>query len=243
MKLEIKNLHVEVEGKEILKGINLTIENGSKHAIMGKNGSGKSTLVNTIAGHPKYNITQGEILIDGENINEWTPDKRAIAGIFLSFQYPIEIEGVTLTNFLRTAYNSINKDNPKSISQFFKYLKEKMDELEIDKSFARRYLNKGFSGGEKKKSEILQMSVLNPKIILLDETDSGLDVDALEIVGKGIEKIQDDKKSFLVITHYERILKYIKPDFVHIMKDGKIIKSGDATLAKQIEEQGFKDLE
>ena len=239
MRLEIKDLHVSVDGNEILKGINLVIEKGSTHALMGRNGSGKSTLANTIAGHPKYEITKGEILLDGKNMVELSADKRAASGLFLSFQYPVEIEGITMSNFLRTAYNSINPTNQKTLPEFHKYLKEKMSDLEMDKTFARRYLNKGFSGGEKKKAEILQMSVLQPKSIILDETDSGLDVDALRIVGEGVTKLQDGEKSFLVITHYERILRYIKPDFVHIMKDGKIVKSGGAELAKEIEEGGF----
>jgi len=240
MKLEIKNLHVSVDDKEIIKGLNLEIESGTTHALMGRNGSGKSTLANTIAGHPKYIITEGDILLDGVSIRELSPDKRAKLGVFLSFQYPVEIEGLTLANFLRSAYNSVYPDNKKSLIEFHRYLKEKMLELDIDSKFSRRYLNKGFSGGEKKRAEILQMNVLQPKMIILDETDSGLDVDALKIVGEGLTRLRNEKKSFLVITHYERILKYVKPDFVHIMKDGKIIKSGGPELAKLIEDNGFE---
>lgn len=242
MRIEIKDLHVSVQGLEILKGVSLTIEKGSTHALMGRNGSGKSTLANVIAGHPKYEITSGSIILNGEDITELSPDKRAALGLFLSFQYPVEIEGVTLSNFLRTAYNSINKEEQKSLPEFHKYLKEKMEELDIDRSFARRYLNKGFSGGEKKRAEILQMSVLQPKCIILDETDSGLDVDALRIVGEGVTKLRNEERSFLVITHYERILRYIKPDHVHIMKEGQIVKSGGPELAKEIEEQGFDNI-
>ena len=242
MMLEIKDLHVTVEGKEILKGINLTVKQGSTHALMGRNGSGKSTLANTISGHPKYEITSGSITLNGEDIAELSPDKRAALGLFLSFQYPVEIEGVTMSNFLRTAYNATHQQTQKSLPEFHKYLKEKMTELDMDSSFARRYLNKGFSGGEKKRAEILQMSVLQPNCIILDETDSGLDVDALRIVGEGVSKLRNETRSFLVITHYERILRYIEPDFVHIMKNGKIVKSGGAELAKQIEEKGFENL-
>jgi Fe-S cluster assembly ATP-binding protein len=215
------------------------LKNNPVTAIIGPRQCGKSTLANTIAGHPKYKITKGQILLEGRDITEMSPDKRAAAGLFLSFQYPVEIEGVTLSNFLRTAYNSINGDNKKSLSEFNKYLKEKMKELDMDSSFSKRYLNKGFSGGEKKRAEILQMSVLRPKMIMLDETDSGLDIDALKIVGEGVTKLKNRERSFLVITHYERILKYITPDFVHIISDGQIVKSGGAELAKQIEDFGF----
>lgn len=242
MKLEIKNLYVEVEGKEILHGITLTLEKGQVHAIMGPNGSGKSTLANTLMGHPKYEVTQGEILLDGEDITEMDPDKRAQLGLFLSFQYPQEIEGVTLANFLRTAYNATHPDAQKDMLGFHKYMKEKMAELQIDMKFARRYLNKGFSGGEKKRAEILQMSILQPSYILLDETDSGLDVDALKIVGEGVNRLRSPDRAFMLITHYHRILTYIKPDFVHILKDGNLIKTGGEELAHLIEEKGFESI-
>lgn len=239
MKLEIKNLYAKVKEKVILKGITLTIETGKVYALMGPNGSGKSTLSQVLMGHPKYIITKGEILLDGKDITNLSPDKRAKLGLFLSFQYPTEITGVTLTNFLRASYNSIH-EKKLSVVEFYNLLKEKMKTLDIDTKFSRRYINTGFSGGEKKKAEILQLSVLNPKFAILDETDSGLDVDALKVVSKGINKYKSNKNCILLITHYYRILKYIKPNTVFIMKNGKIIKTGDSKLAKQIEETGFK---
>ena len=239
MKLEIQNLEVSVEGKEILHGISLTINKGEVHALMGPNGSGKSTLANALMGHPKYEITGGTVLLDGEDITELDPDKRAQLGLFLSFQYPQEIDGVTLSTFLKTAYNAVHPDKPLEMLAFHKYLKEKMAELKIDLAFARRYVNKGFSGGEKKRAEILQMNILQPKYAILDETDSGLDVDALKIVGEGVNALKDETRGFLLITHYHRILNYIAPDFVHIIKDGKLVKTGDASLAKEIEDKGF----
>ena len=240
MKLEIKDLHVSINDKEILKGINLVIESGKVHALMGPNGSGKSTLAQIIMGYPKYVITKGKILLNGEDITELKPDERAKKGLFLSFQYPKEITGVTLTNFLRAAYNSIHE--PKlSVIDFHKMLKEKMEKLNIDASFTRRYVNEGFSGGEKKKAEILQMMVLNPKFAILDETDSGLDVDSLKVVANGINQIDRKDKGILLITHYYRILDYITPDVVHIMVDGKIVKNGGPKLARLIEEKGFEE--
>jgi len=237
MNLEIKDLHVEIEGNEILKGIDLKIEKGETHVIMGPNGSGKSTLSNTIMGHPKYNITKGQLLADGKDITKMKTNERAKLGLFLSFQYPCEVEGVSVSNFLRTALNSV-KDEKVSVLDFKKLMEEKMKELGMDKKFGERYLNGGFSGGEKKRNEILQMAILNPKIAILDETDSGLDVDALKAVAEGIN-LNSDGKGILLITHYHRILKYIKPDHVHIMVDGKIVKSGDRNLADTIEEKGY----
>lgn len=242
MKLEIKNLTVEIDGKEILHGITLTINKGEVHALMGPNGSGKSTLANTLMGHPKYEITGGKIILDGEDITEMDPNKRAQLGLFLSFQYPQEIEGVTLANFLRTAYNSTHPDDQKGMVPFHKYMKEKMSELKMDLAFARRYLNKGFSGGEKKRAEILQMSILQPGYVLLDETDSGLDVDALKVVADGVNKLRDPNRGFLLITHYQRILHYIQPDKVHIIKDGHLVKTGEAELAQRIENEGFEPI-
>lgn len=238
MKLEIKDLHVNVEGKEILKGITLTLEKGKINALMGPNGSGKSTLANTLMGHPKYEVTKGSILLDGKDITKEEPDKRAKLGLFLSFQYPHEIPGITLSNFLRSAYSSIHGDI--SIVEFHKMLKAKMSNLKINSEFSRRHLNTGFSGGEKKKAEILQMSILKPKYIILDETDSGLDVDALKIVAEGVNKIKNEENSFLIITHYNRILHYVVPDTVHIMYNGKIVKSGKKELALEIENSGFE---
>ena len=238
--LEIKNLHVEIDGEEILKGVSLTIEKGKVHALMGPNGSGKSTLANVIMGHPKYKITKGKILFENEDITTFSPDERAKKGLFLSFQYPKEISGVTLTNFLRAAYNSTHKEL--SIVDFYKLLKEKMKQLHVDTTFARRYINTGFSGGEKKKAEILQMMVLQPSVAILDETDSGLDVDALKIVAEGINLMKSKERGFLLITHYYRILHYITPDIVHILVNGKIVKTGGKELAQQIEEKGFKEI-
>tara|TARA_Y100000310_G_scaffold328062_1_gene395485 strand:- start:27456 stop:28196 length:741 start_codon:yes stop_codon:yes gene_type:complete len=240
MTLEIKNLHVEIEGKEILKGINLTLEKGKIHALMGPNGSGKSTLANVIMGHPKYEITKGEILFNGENINELPPDERAKKGIFLSFQYPTEVSGVTISNFLRTALNNLTPEEKHlSVMDFRELLKEKLETLNINEEFAERYLNEGFSGGEKKKSEILQMAVLNPKAAILDETDSGMDVDALKVVSEGINKMMNPDKIILIITHYKRILELIKPDKLSILINGKIALEGDNNLVDQLEEKGY----
>lgn len=238
MSLEIKNLKVEVEGKQIVNGIDLKVGKGKVVALMGPNGSGKSTLSFALMGHPRYKITSGKIFLDGKDITDAKPDERSRAGLFLSFQYPKEISGVTTSNFLRTALNTRNKKQI-SVLDFHKLLQEKMNLLKIDKSFTTRYLNEGFSGGEKKKMEILQMSILEPKIAILDETDSGLDVDSLKIVAQGINKLKKDM-GILLITHYQRILDYITPDEVHIIKEGKIIKSGGKELALEVEKKGFE---
>lgn len=242
--LEIKNLHVEIEGNKILKGVNLKLEKGKVHALMGPNGSGKSTLANVIMGHPKYEIIKGQIIFNGEDITELSPNERAKKGLFLSFQYPTEVFGVTISNFLRTALNNLKKEKI-SVLDFRNLLKEKINLLKMDESFSDRYLNQGFSGGEKKKSEILQLAVLNPKIAVLDETDSGLDIDALKAVANGINIIlkNDKDKSFLIITHYKRILEYIKPEKLSIMIDGKIALEGGSELVDELEEKGYSWIE
>ena len=244
--LVIKNLHVQIDGKEILKGIDLTVNKGEIHAVMGPNGSGKSTLANTLAGNPKYVVTDGEILFKGEDIREWKADERARKGIFLAFQYPMAIPGVTVANFLRTALNARRREtgtngNAKAISipEFRKLMLQKMELLKLDQTFALRYLNDGFSGGEKKRVEILQMAVLNPEMAVLDETDSGLDIDALRIVSEGVNALAGPNVGVLLITHYQRILNYIKPHFVHVMVNGKLAISGGAELALQLEEKGY----
>jgi Fe-S cluster assembly ATP-binding protein len=241
----IKNLKISVDDKKIVKGINLNIPKGEIHALMGPNGSGKSTLAQAAMGHPRYQITGGSIKINGREISNLSPDKRAHAGLFLSFQYPSEIPGVSLLNFLRTAYNQV-KRTPKSLITFadFKVLaKEKLKLLQMDPDFLTRSINEGFSGGEKKRAEILQLAILEPEYAILDETDSGLDVDALRIVAEGINVVRKNSKTgLLLITHYQRILEYITPDVVHIMVDGKIIKTGDAKLAKQIEKNGYRGI-
>ena len=243
-KLIITNLSVNVEGKEILKGLNLTINQGEVHALMGPNGSGKSTLAYTLMGHPGYEVMDGEVIFQGEDILELAPDERARAGLFLAFQYPVAIPGVTLANFLRTAINARRRaldpeDKGIPIPEFRKLLKEKMDNLKMDHVFAGRYLNDGFSGGEKKRAEILQLATLEPKIAVLDETDSGLDIDALRTVAEGVSALRGPDLGVLIITHYQRILEYIKPEFVHIMFDGRIVESGGPELALQLEEQGY----
>jgi Fe-S cluster assembly ATP-binding protein len=243
--LIIKDLYVSIEGKEILKGFNLKIKSGEIHAIMGPNGTGKSTLAYTIMGHPSYQITSGEIFLDGNKINDLAPDERSRAGLFLAFQYPMAIPGVTVANYLRTAVNSHRKyENPEykgiPIPEFRKMMIEQMDYLKMDHSFAGRYLNDGFSGGEKKRNEILQMAILKPRFAILDETDSGLDIDALRIVSEGVNALRGPNLGVLVITHYQRILNYIHPDFVHVMMEGKIVESGDAQLALHLEEQGYE---
>lgn len=246
MTLQIKNLHVEIEGKEILKGVNLTLEKGKVHALMGPNGSGKSTLANVIMGHPKYKITKGEILLNGQSINDLSPNERAKKGLFLSFQYPSEVDGVKISTFLRTALNNLKKSNEEElipVLDFHNLLKEKLELLNIDESFAERYLNQGFSGGEKKKSEILQLAVLNPNIAILDETDSGLDIDALKAVSDGINKLMNKDKIILIITHYKRILEHIKSDKLSILIDGKIVLEGNANLVDQLEEKGYSWIE
>lgn len=242
--LEIRNLHANVEDKPILRGVNLTIKQGEVHALMGPNGSGKSTLANVLLGHPAYQVTDGEVVFDGKNILELEADERSREGLFLAFQYPVSIPGVTLANFLRQAINSRMKaENPESkgisIPDFRRLLKSKMDYLQMDHSFAGRYLNEGFSGGEKKRAEILQMATLNPRITILDETDSGLDIDALRIVAEGIDKLKGPELGVLVITHYQRILNYIKPQHVHIMFEGRIVESGGPDLALHLEEAGY----
>lgn len=238
MSLVLSNLHISVEYKPIVKGLNLEIKSGETQVIMGPNGSGKSTLANAIMGHPKYNITEGKIMLDGEDIKTLSPDKRAKKGLFLSMQYAPEIPGVTVTNFLRLAVESLTgqKQNP---INFFNALKNKMQELNIDPEFAKRYINVGFSGGEKKRLEVLQLAMLNPRYAILDETDSGLDVDALKIVAAGINTFKGPEKGILLITHYNRILKYIIPDKVHIMSEGTIVKSGGPELAREVEERGY----
>jgi Fe-S cluster assembly ATP-binding protein len=239
MELNIQDLHINVKDKEIVKGVSLIVKQGEIVVIMGPNGSGKSTLANTIMGHPNYTITQGKILSDNIEINSMKPHERAKLGLFLSFQYPSEITGVTITNFLRTTLKELKGENI-PIPEFMTLLKQKMASLRMDPSFAKRYLNEGFSGGEKKRNEILQLSMLEPKIALLDETDSGLDVDALKIVAQGVEQlVKNNNMGALVVTHYQRLLHYLKPDKVHIMIDGKIVKSGGPELAKEVEEKGY----
>ena len=239
MTLTIKNLHVSVEGKEIVKGINLEIKKGEIVALMGPNGSGKSSLANVIMGNPNYKVSKGEILYKDKKVLDLKVNERAKLGIFLSFQYPYEIPGLTVSNFLRTAYNSLH-DKKISVIEFKKLLEDRMSLLKMDKSFINRYLNEGFSGGEKKRMEILQMSVLNPELSILDETDSGTDIDSLKIIAEGINKLKTKEKSILLITHYNRILQYIKPDKVYVMVDGKIVDTGDFKLANEIEANGYK---
>lgn len=239
--LSINNLKVNIEDKEILKGLNLHINHGEIHIIMGPNGGGKSTLAYTLMGHPKYEIIDGEIEFEGELINDLASDKRAKKGIFLSFQYPEEIPGVTVEEFLRTSKTSVSGEAQKLIP-FKKLLKEKMKQLEMKDEYASRYLNLGFSGGEKKKNEILQMSILDPKLAILDETDSGLDVDAIRIVAEGVKNFKNQKNSILVITHYNKLLDYLQPDYIHILLDGKIVKTGGIELAKEIDERGYENI-
>ncbi len=236
--LELRDLHVAIDDKEIVKGVSLTVNEGEIHALMGPNGSGKSTLANTIMGHPRYSVTGGEVLFRGQNILDLPPDERARRGLFLSFQYPTAIPGVTMVNFLRRAVNSVRGEEM-PVRQFRTLLQEKMKLLKVDEDFARRYVNDGFSGGEKKKAEILQLGVLQPKLALLDETDSGLDVDALRIVAEGVNAVAGPEMGVLLITHYQRILNYIKPDVVHVLADGRLIKSGGPELAQQIENRGY----
>lgn len=241
--LQIEDLHVEVEGKEILRGVNLTVRKGEIHALMGPNGSGKSTLSNTIMGHPNYEVTKGRILFEGEELGELEADERAKLGIFLAFQYPTSIPGVTLANFLQASLKAIRgAENVKPL-EFRKELLSRMKELGINQDFAKRYVNEGFSGGEKKRCEILQMALLNPKLSLLDETDSGLDIDALRIVADGVNTLRAADRSFLVITHYQRLLNYIVPDFVHVLIDGRIVQSGGKELALELEDKGYSWLE
>lgn len=238
MELEIKGLRVSVEQKEIVKGLDLKIRQGEMHAIMGPNGSGKSTLSNAIMGNPKYKVESGEILLDGKSVLGMPVEERAKAGLFLSFQYPIEVSGVTLSNFLRTALNE-RRGEPVSSAEFSAELQKQMKLLKMKSEFAYRYLNEGFSGGEKKRCEILQMAMLKPKFAILDETDSGLDIDALKVVAEGIGRLKNPFLGVLIITHYNRMLKYVKPDFVHVMMDGKIVRSGTSKLALELEKYGY----
>jgi Fe-S cluster assembly ATP-binding protein len=242
--LVIRNLHVNIEGKEILKGLDFTLPKGEIHAIMGPNGTGKSTLAYTLMGHPSYEVTEGEIIFKDVNILELEPNERSILGIFLAFQYPVAIPGVTVANFIRSAVNSRRKavnpdDKGVQLLEFRKEVKQKMELLKMDPSFAGRYLNDGFSGGEKKRAEILQMAMLKPEIAILDETDSGLDIDALRIVADGVNTLRGPDLGAVIITHYQRILNYIKPDYVHVMMDGKIVESGNSDLALHLEEHGY----
>ena len=240
--LSIKNLHASIGDKEILKGINLEVKAGEIHAIMGPNGAGKSTLSAIIAGNENYEITEGEIFLEGEDLSDLAPEERAHKGVFLSFQYPVEIPGVSVTNFIRTAINETRKANKQEempANEMLKVIREKSELLEIDRKFLSRSLNEGFSGGEKKRNEIFQMAMLEPKLAILDETDSGLDIDALRIVANGVNKLKSDKNAIIVITHYQRLLDYIVPDFVHVLYNGKIVKSGDASLALELEEKGY----
>jgi Fe-S cluster assembly ATP-binding protein len=242
--LEIRNLHVSVEGKPILRGVNLTVKQGEIHALMGRNGSGKSTLAYAIMGHPAYTVDEGQVIFEGYDVLEMEPDERSRLGLFLAFQYPTAISGVTLANFLRAAINARRKDaNPDDkgmpIPEFRRLLTQKMQSLRVDPSFAGRYLNEGFSGGEKKRAEILQMATLEPKIAILDETDSGLDIDALRVVADGVNSLIGPNLGVLVITHYEQFLNYIRPQFVHIMFEGRIVEEGGFELAERIQEQGY----
>ena len=239
--LEIKDLHVSIEDKEILKGVNLTVNTGEIHAIMGPNGTGKSTLSSAIMGHPSYEVTQGEVLLDGVNILELEVDERAKAGLFLAMQYPSEITGVTNADFMRSAINAKREEGQEiNLMQFIKKLDKEMDFLDIDQDMAQRYLNEGFSGGEKKRNEILQLMMLEPKFAILDEIDSGLDIDALKVVSKGINQMRGEDFGALMITHYQRLLNYITPDKVHVMYGGKVVKSGGPELAKRLEEEGYE---
>jgi len=238
--LEINNLHVSINGKEIVKGFNLTIRAGEVHAVMGPNGTGKSTLSKAIAGHPDYTVTSGDVLLDGVSVLKMEPDERARAGLFLAFQYPSEIPGVSIANFLRAALQAkLSEGEEIDATAYYKRLYQKMDLLKIDRKFTSRAVNDGFSGGEKKRCEILQMAMLEPKFAMMDETDSGLDIDALKIVSEGINQLRGPKLGILLITHYQRLLNYIVPDFVHVMWDGHIVKSGDKSLALELESKGY----
>ncbi|HAA6728316.1 TPA_asm: ABC transporter ATP-binding protein [Listeria monocytogenes] len=238
--LKIQDLHVEIEGKEILKGVNLEISTGEIHAIMGPNGTGKSTLSSAIMGHPKYEVTQGTITLDGEDVLEMEVDERARAGLFLAMQYPSEISGVTNAEFIRAAINSRREEGDEiPVMQFIRKLDAKMDILDMDEEMAERYLNEGFSGGEKKRNEILQLLMIEPKLAILDEIDSGLDIDALKVVSKGVNEMRGEGFGCLIITHYQRLLNYITPDFVHVMMQGKVVKEGGPELAKRLEAEGY----
>ena len=240
--LQIKGLKAKIEGKEILKGLDLEVKKGEVHAIMGPNGSGKSTLASVLAGREGYEVTEGEVIYDGKNLLEIEAEERAREGIFLAFQYPIEIPGVSTTNFMKTSINEIRKHNglePMKAQEFMKRLREKAALVELDVEMTKRYVNFGFSGGEKKRNEIFQMAMLEPKLGILDETDSGLDIDALRIVANGVNKLRNKDNAFVVITHYQRLLEYIVPDFVHVLYNGRIVKSGDKNLALHLEEEGY----
>ena len=240
--LKIKNLHAGVEGKEILKGINLEVNAGEVHAIMGPNGSGKSTLASVVAGKEDFDVTEGEVIFEGEDISELEADERAHKGLFLSFQYPVEIPGVTVTNFMKTAINETRKARGQEdmlAKDMLKRIREKSELLEIDRKFLSRSLNEGFSGGEKKRNEIFQMAMMEPKLAILDETDSGLDIDALKVVSNGVNKLRSKENAVVVITHYQRLLDYIVPDYVHVLLNGKIVKSGTKELAYELEEKGY----
>ena len=244
--LNVKKLHAGISGKEILKGVDLSISPGEIHAVMGRNGSGKSTLSNVITGKEGYVISKGDIEYKDESIVEWSPEKSALAGIFMSFQYPVVMPGVNNTYFLKAALNSKLKNNGKkelNAAEFLKLVKEKLNELDMDTSYLQRAVNEGFSGGEKKRNEILQMLTLEPELAIMDETDSGLDIDALKVIANGVNKYRNPSRSFLVITHYQRLLRYIEPDFVHVLIDGKFVRSGGKELALELEEKGYEWLE
>jgi Fe-S cluster assembly ATP-binding protein len=236
--LKIEDLHVEIDGQEIVKGLDLEVGQGEIHAIMGPNGSGKSTLANVLMGHPRYEVTGGSITFQGEDVFELEPDERAKLGMFLAFQYPSEVPGVSVANFLRTAVNSV-REKELSPMEMYRLIQEKMGIMQMDPKFAERYLNEGFSGGEKKRNEILQMLMLDPKLAIMDETDSGLDIDALQVVAKGVNEMKGPEFSAVIITHYQRILRYIEPDRVHVMLDGRLVTSGGKELADDLEEKGY----
>jgi Fe-S cluster assembly ATP-binding protein len=237
--LKVENLHVEIDGSEIIKGLNLEVGQGEIHAIMGPNGSGKSTLANVLMGHPRYEVTEGSVTFFGQDVFELEPDERAKLGMFLAFQYPSEVPGVSVANFLRTAVNSV-REKELSIMEMYRLLQEKMRIMQMDPKFAERYLNEGFSGGEKKRNEILQMLMLDPKLAIMDETDSGLDIDALQVVARGVNEIRGPEFSAVIITHYQRILRYMEPDHVHVMLDGRIVTSGGKELALELEDKGYE---
>jgi Fe-S cluster assembly ATP-binding protein len=237
--LKIENLQVEIDGQEIVKGLDLEVDKGEIHAIMGPNGSGKSTLANVLMGHPRYEVTGGSITFQGEDVFELEPDERARLGMFLAFQYPSEVPGVSVANFLRTAVNSVREEEL-SAMEMYRLIQDKMKIMQMDPKFAERYLNEGFSGGEKKRNEILQMLMLEPKLAIMDETDSGLDIDALQVVAKGVNELRGPDFSAVIITHYQRILRYIEPDHVHVMLDGRLVTSGGKELALDLEDKGYE---
>jgi Fe-S cluster assembly ATP-binding protein len=236
--LKIENLHIEIDGNEIVKGVDLEVGKGEIHAIMGPNGSGKSTLANVLMGHPRYEVTEGSVTFEGEDVLELEPDERAKMGMFLAFQYPSEVPGVSVANFLRTAVNSVREEEL-SPMEMYRLLQEKMAVMRMDPKFAERYLNEGFSGGEKKRNEILQMLMLDPRLAIMDETDSGLDIDALQVVARGVNELRGPEFSAVIITHYQRILRYIDPDRVHVMLDGRLVTSGERELADELEDRGY----